>query len=95
MLPNAAQGACQALEDAAALGEALATGGAEQALLVYERRRLKRANGLVAQSRQTGRAMQSTNRAAVTLRDFAVSHLPRSLMLRLLDRTVGREQLSG
>jgi len=48
MAPNAAQGACQALEDAAALGTALAEGpDVGSGLVAYERRRLNRANELV------------------------------------------------
>jgi 2-polyprenyl-6-methoxyphenol hydroxylase-like FAD-dependent oxidoreductase len=88
MLPNAAQGACQALEDAAALGEALAARPPEQALVEYEGCRLKRASRFVRQSRQTAQAVQSTNPVVVALRNLAAAHAPRSLMLRQLDATV-------
>jgi 2-polyprenyl-6-methoxyphenol hydroxylase-like FAD-dependent oxidoreductase len=89
MLPNAAQGASQALEDAVALGEALAGHPYQQAFSVYEARRLKRANRFVGQSRATGRSIQSASPIVATLRDFVLANLPRSLFLNQLDRTIG------
>ena len=90
MLPNAAQGACQALEDAAALGDMLRSHSPELALAAYEARRLRRANRFVAQSWQTARARQSTNPLLIGLLGFAVSHVPRSLLLRQLDAQILR-----
>ena len=88
MLPNVAQGACQALEDAVALGKALATVAADQALQAYEAQRLKRANGLVVQSRLSGRIARSSNPLLLALRNFASAHVPRGIVLRQLDATM-------
>jgi 2-polyprenyl-6-methoxyphenol hydroxylase-like FAD-dependent oxidoreductase len=88
MLPNAAQGACQALEDAVALGAALAAEPSERALAAYEASRLRRANGFVSQSRRTARLVQAKNPVAAALRDLAVAHLPRSVLLSQLDATM-------
>jgi 2-polyprenyl-6-methoxyphenol hydroxylase-like FAD-dependent oxidoreductase len=90
MLPNLGQGACQALEDAVVLGTALATLPRVQALQAYEAQRLKRANGFVAQSRLNGRLARSNNPVLLTLRNFAAAHLPRALVLRQLDGTMGK-----
>jgi 2-polyprenyl-6-methoxyphenol hydroxylase-like FAD-dependent oxidoreductase len=85
MLPNAAQGACQALEDAVALGNALQSASIEEGLNSYEARRLKAANAIVSQAHRTARMVQSTNSLVTGLRDLIVAHLPRSLMWRQLD----------
>jgi 2-polyprenyl-6-methoxyphenol hydroxylase-like FAD-dependent oxidoreductase len=85
MLPNAAQGANSALQDAAALGHALAAHPLAKALEVFEDRRVRRANMLVGQARQSARMIQSTNPAVTAVRDFAMSHIPRSLLFRQLD----------
>lgn len=90
MLPNLGQGACQALEDAVALGRALATLPVEQALQAYEARRLKRANDFVAQSRFSGRLARSRNPVLASLRNFAMAHVPHALVLRQLDSTMGQ-----
>jgi 2-polyprenyl-6-methoxyphenol hydroxylase-like FAD-dependent oxidoreductase len=85
MLPNSAQGACSALQDAVALGEALAKHPLGKALEEYEAQRVRRANMLIVQSRQTARLIQSTNPAVTAIRDFGMSHLPRGLLFRQLD----------
>jgi 2-polyprenyl-6-methoxyphenol hydroxylase-like FAD-dependent oxidoreductase len=85
MLPNAAQGACSALQDAAALGQALGKHPLGKALDEYETKRLRRANMLIGQARQTARLIQSTNPAVTAFRDFAMSHVPRGLLFRQLD----------
>jgi 2-polyprenyl-6-methoxyphenol hydroxylase-like FAD-dependent oxidoreductase len=91
MLPNVGQGACQALEDAVALGRALATLPSDQALHAYEARRLKRANSFVAQSRLSGRLARSNNPVLLAFRDFAAAHVPRALVLRQLGKTMGQD----
>lgn len=85
MLPNAAQGACQTLEDAAELGRALERLPAEPALRAYQVARLERANALVRQSRLTARVAQSNNPVLPAIRNFAMGHVPRSLLLGQLD----------
>jgi 2-polyprenyl-6-methoxyphenol hydroxylase-like FAD-dependent oxidoreductase len=91
MAPNAAQGACQALEDAAALGAALAEGpDIESGLLVYERRRLTRANGFVRVSRRISATVQTESRLLSGLRNLAARLMPERLLLNQMDRTLGR-----
>jgi 2-polyprenyl-6-methoxyphenol hydroxylase-like FAD-dependent oxidoreductase len=90
MAPNAAQGACQALEDAAALGAALADGRAiGSGLLAYERRRLNRANEMVRISRQISAAVQTENRLLRSVRNLAARLTPERLILSQMDRTLG------
>jgi 2-polyprenyl-6-methoxyphenol hydroxylase-like FAD-dependent oxidoreductase len=85
MLPNVAQGACQALCDAAVLGVSLASHAIEDAFNLYEARRMRPANRLVSQARQTARMIQSTNPILTAARDFVVAHAPSTLFLRQLD----------
>ena len=68
--PNLGQGACQALEDAVILADAL-QGAAEPetGLRDYEARRRDRANFVVVQSRRLGYVLQLANPLAVWLRD--------------------------
>ena len=87
MAPNAGQGACQALEDAAALGTALAgSHDIDAGLGEYERRRLPHANQVVRLSRQTSAAVQSENRLLIAARDLAARLLPERIVLRQMDR---------
>ena len=85
MLPNAAQGACQALADAVALGSALRTTSPEDGLRSYEAQRLRRANAVVAQAYQTARMVQSTNPLVHRVRDAVAGRVPTWLVLRQLD----------
>lgn len=90
MAPNAGQGACQALEDAVALGECLDPAGDIAAgLIEYQRRRLGRANRVVRQSRLSSRAVQSSSRLVCATRDAGARLLPSALMLRQLDAVAG------
>jgi 2-polyprenyl-6-methoxyphenol hydroxylase-like FAD-dependent oxidoreductase len=92
MTPNSGQGACQALEDAVALGESLTrVPDLTEAFKLYERRRLRRANRVVAAARQATRGVQIDNPLLCTLRDTFASLLPRWLVLRMLDATLAAE----
>jgi len=89
MTPNQGQGACQALEDAVALGECLKRSfDLTEAFDLYERRRLRRANRVVTMSRQASRAVQIENRLLCVVRDGLASLLPRRLLLKMLDATL-------
>jgi 2-polyprenyl-6-methoxyphenol hydroxylase-like FAD-dependent oxidoreductase len=89
MAPNAAQGACQALEDAAALGAALAEEpDTASGLVAYERRRLSRANGFVRISRRISATVQTENRFLGGVRNLAVRLMPERLLLSQMDRTL-------
>lgn len=91
MAPDMAQGACQAIEDAAALAVALAEGSLTTAALQdYERRRRPRAVRIVAASRWMGRSGQLGGRLSGGLRDTVVRSLPPAVALRQLDPVLGR-----
>jgi 2-polyprenyl-6-methoxyphenol hydroxylase-like FAD-dependent oxidoreductase len=69
--PNLGQGACQALEDAIFLADALRDGGdIPAALRSYELRRRQRTARVTEQSRALGRVMQWQHPLAVRLREF-------------------------
>ena len=91
MLPFLGQGACAALEDAVALGEAVA--GADRndaAIEAYEGSRLNRTAELVRGSRRAASLVLAGSGAARRLRNVAVAKLPASVRLRQLDRVIGR-----
>jgi 2-polyprenyl-6-methoxyphenol hydroxylase-like FAD-dependent oxidoreductase len=92
MTPNQGQGACQALEDAIALGASLAgQPDLAKAFAEYEKRRLRRANHAVAMSRQASQGVHLENRLLCALRDGLASALPQRVLLRLLDSTLAAE----
>ena len=78
MTPNLGQGACQALEDAAVLAAALATGPTvESALTRYDAQRRPRSQSVARAARQAGRmGQQLTNPLAVALRNTALRLAP-------------------
>ena len=87
MTPNLGQGACQAIEDAVALGRAVARDGpTAQALRTYEAVRITRANAVVRRSRAVGRIGQWRHPVATTIRDTAVRWTPDSVTRRQLAR---------
>ncbi|HEY2619695.1 MAG TPA: FAD-dependent monooxygenase [Acetobacteraceae bacterium] len=68
--PDLGQGACQALEDAVVLADAISHGATiETGLLAYQDRRRARANYVVSESRRMGNLLQTVNPIAVWLRD--------------------------
>jgi 2-polyprenyl-6-methoxyphenol hydroxylase-like FAD-dependent oxidoreductase len=90
MLPFLGQGACQALEDAVALGSALGVEASVSAGLVeYERARVKRTATLVKASRRAAR-VAILGAGGGRLRDAAIRLLPEALRLRQLDPLIGR-----
>jgi 2-polyprenyl-6-methoxyphenol hydroxylase-like FAD-dependent oxidoreductase len=93
MTPNLGQGACQALEDAAALAGRLA-GAADpaSALRVYEDRRAPRTARLVRQSRLLGRVGQLDGALACRARDVLLRLTPPAVQLRQLETVVGSAQ---
>ncbi|MEA2126071.1 MAG: 3-hydroxybenzoate 6-monooxygenase, partial [Solirubrobacteraceae bacterium] len=87
MLQYLAQGGCQALEDAVALGAAVAEHGATPAALAaYEAARRPRATLLVNRSRVACRIAHARLRG---LRNFLVAHAPASARDRQLDAAIG------
>lgn len=89
MTPNQGQGACQALEDAVALGAGLARApNLTEALSAYEESRVRRANRVVVASRQATRGVQLANPLLCAIRDALPRLLPPRLLLRMLDGTL-------
>ncbi|HEV7615061.1 MAG TPA: FAD-dependent monooxygenase [Solirubrobacterales bacterium] len=90
MLPFLGQGACTALEDAVALGEAVAsTDGVPAALAAYERARVKRAAAVVAGSRRAARLIMLGSGAGRALRNLLMPLVPESARFRQLDPFIG------
>ncbi|HEX9815603.1 MAG TPA: NAD(P)/FAD-dependent oxidoreductase, partial [Candidatus Thermoplasmatota archaeon] len=83
MAPHAGQGACQALEDAVALGEAVGGRGAlGKALESYEAERRPPSERAVRVSRRNARVILMRNPLACFARDFALRLVPKSVMVR-------------
>lgn len=88
MTPHAGQGAAQALEDAVALGEALAkTDDVSEALRRYERERVPRSTKLVELSRGNARVASVENRFLCAVRDTAIRLAPASVLLGRMIQT--------
>lgn len=89
MTPNLGQGACQALEDAAVLGQVLKENpSVESALQEYERRRLAHANEVVATSWTIGKVAQWSNPLACWLRNRLYAGLSHERRMQMLDKVV-------
>lgn len=92
MTPNLGQGACQAIEDAVALGQCFGDGGdVESALGAYEKRRLERTTEIVKQSWRIGRIAQWQNPFACALRNSALKMIPGSTQMKQLEWIIGYE----
>lgn len=87
MTPHLGQGACQALEDAAALHVlARRTDDPSAIAAAYDRVRRPRAHGLQRASRQAMHAVALRSPLAVRLRDAGIAALPDALIERSLGR---------
>lgn len=83
MLPHAGQGAAQALEDAATLGDALADAGdIPSALRRYEATRQPRTRAITALSRRNARFGSIDNALACRLRDLVLRFIPDALFVK-------------
>ncbi len=82
MTPNLGQGACQAVEDAVVLADAIGHSRADlpAALRDYERRRIPRANRFVDDSWKMGRMLHIDSPALCTLRDWSIRLTPSSVL---------------
>jgi 2-polyprenyl-6-methoxyphenol hydroxylase-like FAD-dependent oxidoreductase len=90
MTPNLGQGACQALEDAVVLADALKDGDdIAAALRVYEKRRIDRTATLVRQARQIGAVGQWSNPLACRLRDALMKYVVVRVQDRQMERVAG------
>ena len=89
VLPFLGQGACAALEDAVALGEAMGSADdVTQAIERYEQIRMPRAKSLQRGSRQAAKVALAGSGFAGRVRNFALSHVPDGARLRQFDRYV-------
>ena len=83
MLPHAGQGAAQALEDAVALGDALAAAAdVETGLRAYERARIPRSAAITRVARRNARIAIQDGALACGLRNLVVRLVPDSVMLK-------------
>lgn len=91
MLPWLGQGACSALIDAVALGEALdAEQTVELGLARYERVRREPATRLIRSSRTAGKVAMLRFAPARLIRDFLLTSMPKSRQFKQLDPILGR-----
>ena len=92
MTPNLGQGACQAMEDAVALGNAFQlTHDVNTALAAYQTKRIARANAIMIQSRRIGQVGQWSNAMACWLRDSLFRAIPTGIRNRQITSVVGHE----
>jgi 2-polyprenyl-6-methoxyphenol hydroxylase-like FAD-dependent oxidoreductase len=90
MLPNLGQGACQAIEDAVALADALAaTGDVVMALQRYSACRARHTAAVVKASHRMSRIAHLRNPLASALRNGLLRASPPSMSLRRLEPIVG------
>lgn len=83
MTPNLGQGACQALEDALILARTLRqVHSLENALDVYQQKRLARANMVVVNSHRMGLVAQWEHPLACWLRDCLLALIPPQMLLK-------------
>jgi 2-polyprenyl-6-methoxyphenol hydroxylase-like FAD-dependent oxidoreductase len=86
MTPDLAQGACQAIVDAATLASCLAASrDTTAALRVYQQRRRRNAATTTLMARQVGAMGQWNGRATCAARDALMRKTPRPVQLRGLD----------
>jgi 2-polyprenyl-6-methoxyphenol hydroxylase-like FAD-dependent oxidoreductase len=75
--PNLAQGACQAIEDAAVLASVLRqNNNYTDAFIEFEQRRLKRTHYIINESRKLGRVAQISNPLLARIRDQLLPLVP-------------------
>ena len=85
MTPNLGQGACQAIEDAVALGACLkAEPDLVTALKLYETQRIKRTHRIARLARFAGQAVQVENPAISSARNFVLKRIPVNTQLQRL-----------
>lgn len=91
MTPQLGQGACQALEDAVALGRRLKAAPGPEALIAYEEDRLARTRRIASTAWRLGRVQQMSSPTMARLRNQAIRALPGSFLLGRLSWIIGYE----
>ena len=85
--PNLGQGACQALEDAAVLTDALSKElEIISAFQVFEKRRISKATSVINTSQQLGKIAQWENKLFCSLRNFIVKMTPTQVNMKQFDK---------
>ena len=85
--PNLGQGACQALEDAAVLTDALSKEmEIISAFQAYEKRRIAKATFVVNTSQQLGKIAQWENKLFCSLRNFILKMTPTQVNMKQFDK---------
>ncbi|MBP8238895.1 MAG: FAD-dependent monooxygenase [Saprospiraceae bacterium] len=85
--PNMAQGACQALEDAAVLSHLLENNSdIPAAFLEFEKRRIPRTHFIVNTSRIMGKIFQMENPIAIAFRNALFRSIPASVSIKQLQK---------
>lgn len=88
--PNLGQGGCMAIEDAVALGKALAAeSDVATAFAACNRQRYERTASLVLRARRIGAVGQWSSTPAVALRNFLMRKLGARMQMRELDAVIG------
>lgn len=77
--PNMGQGACMAVEDVAVFQDELNKNDFQQALINFEKRRLKRTRYIIQNSRRAGKVAQLNHLVLVRIRDLAFRCLPEKI----------------
>jgi 2-polyprenyl-6-methoxyphenol hydroxylase-like FAD-dependent oxidoreductase len=78
--PNLGQGACMAIEDAVVLSNLVdSQADAEEAFRLFEEKRIRRTTKIVNDSWQLGKMAQWENPVMTSLRDLAISLVPKSV----------------
>lgn len=84
--PNMAQGACQALEDAAVLSSLLESGERQETVFKqFEKMRIPKTQYIIQQSRKIGVIAQSSNPIVIALRDMLLPLMPASMQRKQMD----------
>lgn len=85
--PNMGQGACQAIEDAVVLANAMAVeSDFEKAFQVFEKKRLKRTKWIIDTSRNIGQLAQIQNPLLIHIRNAALRNMPASVGARQIKK---------
>ncbi|MEL6133626.1 MAG: FAD-dependent monooxygenase [Bacteroidota bacterium] len=88
--PNLGQGACMAIEGAFLLSKCLdQLDSMQEAFQAYQNLHLKRTTEIVKQSLQSGKIGQLENQMAIKARNAVISHMPRKIVMRMMDRFFG------
>ncbi len=83
--PNMGQGACQAIEDAYALGSLLGMNNMAAAFSRYEQLRIKKAHQIVQRSRVIGNVSHWKSTTGIAIRNWIMKKTPAKMSIRQLE----------